>query len=110
MIFHTKYTISLNRLSRMIETKNPRMLVRFGWVPGGMLRKRFEMFMTEFNEMLNKDEVEYVLENSLLELKISNRVNSLLPALYNGLIYTQDERFKELYKDIFGDYPKTCVY
>jgi hypothetical protein len=114
-IVYTKYTISLDRLSAMFETGNPRLLKRSRLVPDFIAREAYRRFMFQFNELFNAQEVESALSSDIMKAKIANKINVLLPALYHGLMlakmygiedkYTKDFRdeFRKMYNREFRD-------
>lgn len=100
-MIHTEYTISLNRLAEMLETNNKRLILCWGWLPGYFIRLFYSGFLLRFTEMFNQDELDQRFEDEMLRVKIYNRVNNLLPSLYMGLVLDMDDRFKEIYKELF---------
>lgn len=102
MILHNKYTITLNRCSQMFETLDTSLLLRFGWLPKFLITPRFEKFMIEFNELFNSKEIDSFYEDSFLKLKIFNKVNNLLPALYYGLVISDNKTFLDTFKEMYG--------
>jgi hypothetical protein len=102
MIFKTKYDLSLNEVSRMFETNDITILCKYRFIPARFALIRFSQFMVEFSEMFNRDEVNELLVDDIQRLKITNRVYNILAAMYQGLLMTGDQRFKDLYKETFG--------
>ena len=63
----------------------------------------------------DRELIEVLRENSRLKtkdisndwfiLKLKNKVNNLLPALYYALVYYNDDSSREIFKELFGNYP-----
>lgn len=97
-----KYTLSLNEVSRMFETGDYSILKRWRWVPGWLLKRHYEIFLADFAQMYNRETVNQLFEDDIMRLKIVNLATNLLPLLYNGLLFTEQPYFRELYKNRYG--------
>ena len=102
MIYHNKYTISLERLSTMIETRNRRLILRYYWLPVRVSRAVYDDFLKEFSKIFNSEEIDFVVETTLDQMALSNKIQIYYPAIFTGLAYTPHPRFRELYKKEFG--------
>ena len=97
----TKYDLSLNEVSLMFEKEDISILKAKRYVPGWILTAGYAKFMLQFSEMFNAQEVNQLFEGDVMRLKIVNRFNNVLAGLYHGLMLTDDDRFKAIYKEMF---------
>lgn len=101
-LFKDKHSITLNEVSVMFDREDPTVLRRFAWVPAAACRRYYTRFMIEFSELFNRNEINDLLSDDILRFKIVNTALLYLPMLYNGLLFSSDERFRELFKEKFG--------
>lgn len=105
----TRYDLTLNEVSRMLELNDYTVLKRFAWVPPWVLRRAMDRFAFDLSEMFNTQQIEGLLSSDIMRLKIANRANVLLPALYYGLLLTGDDRFIEMFRQMYGRDPKSVT-
>ena len=105
-MIHNKYTMTLSRLSQMMETGNVGLMLRWGWLPGFVLKRRLAGIMAYVAEMFNADALDEGVEQSVMMMKALNLANNLLPSLYFGLLYTKDERYVKEYENRYGKKPE----
>lgn len=72
-MIHDKYTISIDRLSLLLETKNPAYLLHYGWAPKTYLRRRFVGFMQDFHKMFSREEYNRMGATELIKTNLYNR-------------------------------------
>lgn len=71
---HNAHTISLERLSLLLETKDPHYLLRFGWLPRWALRGRFMDFMQGFHRLFSEAEYNKLGASELIKTSLYNRL------------------------------------
>ena len=101
-MIHDKYTISIDRLSLLLETKNPAYLLHYGWAPKPYLRRRFVAFMQEFHKLFSREEYNRMGANELIKTNLYNR-HLMCRCFYD--LWVIDRLNSELimwYKDEFG--------
>lgn len=87
MLFHNKYTITLSRVSLMLESDNINLVKRIPiWLPRPLVMRAYAKIIAEISKLVSVKENEGKLNDYLLMLQLYNRINSLLPALYYGLL------------------------
>ena len=101
MVIHTIYSITLERASLLFETQNPRYLQRFGRMPRGYLRRQFDKFKIQFNQLFNEKETVRRVGDGLNLLKLTNRAYNLLPAIKKGILIVDDDAAFKAYERYF---------
>ena len=96
MIFKNIYNLPLSDFSYMIETKDYN---KMSFIPFFSKKKEaaFNKVMTEFTELISKDELSTFLTNEVIKLRLYNLVKNFLPALYIGLKC----KYSQMYADEF---------
>lgn len=108
-LFHSVYTISIQRASLMFETENRRKLCRvpFAWILGTRaLELAYVNFMDDFNQLFNSKDSRKILQEEVLRMMLFNKINVLLPTLYYGLLYKPNKDLQEFFKAEFGKDPE----
>lgn len=104
----SKYELTLNEVSLLFETGKLSILKRSKYVPSFILKRGFEKFSVEFAEMFNREQVNQLIEDDIIKLKIINEVNNILMPLYMGLLISENPGFRKVYEAKFGrPYQKT---
>lgn len=84
MIFHSPYTITLEKTSLYFETLDPAYLCifnTFGLINRGGEKK----FIEQFNKLFGADGLDALSDDKQMEMLIFNRAYNLLPAMHEGL-------------------------
>jgi hypothetical protein len=102
MIFKNKYDLSLNDVSLLFERNDLSILKLSKFIPWFLVRKYYAAFILEFTDMFNPKEVSELIDQDMIRFKIANRVTLVLYPLYIGLMLSNAEGFKKIYKDMFG--------
>lgn len=108
MLFHTKYTISLSRVSLMLESDNINLVKCVPiWLPKPLVYKAYASIISEIAKLMSVKENEGKLNDHLLMLQLYNRINSLLPALYYGLSISKkpSQEMISYFEDHYGKKP-----
>lgn len=108
MLFHNKYTISLSRVSLMLESDNINLVKRVPiWLPKPLVYKAYASIISEIAKLMSVKENEGKLNDHLLMLQLYNRINSLLPALYYGLSISKkpSQEMISYFEDHYGKKP-----
>jgi hypothetical protein len=86
----------------MFEIEDFSIMKRFKFIPTFLLVKHYQRFSLEFAEMFNKDTISSLFLDDVMRLKIINLAQNLLPTIYIGLISTNDQYFKDVFKERYG--------
>lgn len=108
MIFHNKYTITLARVSLMLESENINLVKRIAVpLPSRMVYRAYARIIAEITKLMSVKENEGKLNDYLLMLQLYNRINSLLPALYYGLSISKKPKQEmiEYFENHYGKKP-----
>ena len=97
---HTIYTMDLDRMSRMLETGRMRLVLRRGWIPKFMLKRAFNKFMTEFEEMFSASDKDF--RNDMVRVMMWNKIKNILPMMNQLLVTDENEYANELFEHYFG--------
>ena len=102
-MFHTKNTITIGRLARLIDTRELRLVKRFPiWVPRVLLLKAYARLTTEVAETLNRSALEQEIQSGVLRAKVYNKAFNLYPALVNLVSLTWDEKHLAMIEELTG--------
>lgn len=103
MLFHNKYTISIGRLSLLLDSQNINLVKRFNIpLPKFITVRAFNKFLREVKETLNKSAIEKDIEKSLIKTKLYNKAFNLYPALVDLCSIGWSKEILEKIKDITG--------
>jgi hypothetical protein len=91
----------------MLSETGRASLVAKVWMPGWICQRKARRLSEQFNEMFNTRAVSDYMDNSIMSLRLFNRINNLLPTIYRGLALTTEPKFREYYRNYFGRYPTT---
>lgn len=101
-LYKNRYTLTIQDVSELFETENPRLLCRC-WLPGFLVRRIYTRFLVEFAEMFNGREVQGLIMDDIYRLKIMNRVNNILwPMSMIILLNDTHPDFRKMYEEIMG--------
>lgn len=103
MLFHTKRTISISRLIKVIDNHDAKLVkrVRF-WLPGFMIARAYEALMLEIAETLNRSALEQEIASGAIRVKLYNKAFTLYPALVNLVSITWDKKHLDQIEEITG--------
>lgn len=73
-MIHNPYTISIDRLSLMLETRDPRLVLRFGWLPVWAVKGYFLRFLDSFHRMFSEAEYNRLGSAELIKTTLYNRL------------------------------------
>ena len=83
-MFHNKHTITIGRLSLLMDSQNINLVKRWNMpMPKCLVRKYFKKLMTEVKESLNKTALKNEIEKGIIKARLYNRAFNLYPALVN---------------------------
>lgn len=104
-LFHNKYSITIGRLSEMIDTQNPRLVcVHSRHLPKAAVKRAYMRFIADYEQMFaGSSSVMHRAETQ--KVLMWHKVETILPLLYQGLLYTPNEYFLSVYEEFFGDAP-----
>jgi hypothetical protein len=104
---YNAYTIPIRNVSLLFETGNLRHLSKF-WMPKFLLIRRYKNLINQYNAWFNKEDKKKIsnLADSWYVLKLKNKAVNLLPNLYYALVWADDSKARELYKELYGKYPE----
>jgi len=102
LVAHDKFTITLERFGRMIDSKENRFACKYTWMPKFIQQAAFERLSEQFSEMVSKNQIQKVITSKMLEVNLYNKVNSLLPSLYWCLYIRPEEKHLQFYYNYFG--------
>lgn len=103
MMIHNRYTISIGRVSRMFESGNKRLILKFGWLPGILIKKYYARLLVDIAELVNIELLEHTVSDYIVKLRLMNRINNLLPSLYYLLAFTdKNDVAYHQFKKFFG--------
>jgi galactokinase/mevalonate kinase-like predicted kinase len=93
---YTIYTMTLRRMSLMLETNR--------WRMAGWRKSHYVALMQAFDEMFAQGQ-DVVMHNEFTKIQMYNKIKNMLPILYMSLLLQPDDYSREVYKDLFGKYP-----
>lgn len=105
-MIYTAKEISISRAVQVLDNENIHYLKKKPWYPVINLKKHFELFRMEFNEIFNENKIRGVLKSEFHKTILWNKINNILPSLYYGLVLSDKQEFKDTYKFLFGKEPK----
>lgn len=104
-MFHTKYTITLNHMSLMLELNDASMLCRIPNIPARMARRRFAKFMAQYEaDFAGSDNLRFRQE--IARTMAWHKIKNILPLLYTGLLYNPSEYNQSIFEHYFGYIPE----
>lgn len=104
-MIYNEHTISIETFSLIYKTNDLSLLSVGKILPGRLLRRRFKRIIEYFNEMIAAEKKD--LTQIILQRKLSNLVNNVLPNLFNGLMTNPTDEMIDYYKSYFGKDPET---
>jgi hypothetical protein len=103
MIFYNKYTISIGRLSILLDSQNINLVKRINIpLPKFFVVRAYNKFLHEVKETLNKSAIEKDIERTLIKTKLYNKAFNLYPALVDLCSIGWTKEILERIKDITG--------
>lgn len=89
----------------MIDTQNPRLVcVHSRHLPKAAVKRAYMRFIADYEQMFaGSSSVMHRAETQ--KVLMWHKVETILPLLYQGLLYTPNEYFLSVYEEFFGDAP-----
>ena len=106
-MIYTASEISISRAVQILDNNRNRLLKKNSWLPVFNLKKHIENFRVQFNELFNETKIRSLFKTENHKMILVNKINNTLPALYYGLLLSDDPMFKEHFKQLFGREPKS---
>ena len=99
-MMYSKYTMTLARMSLMLEIKDIRLVCKYRYVPRFVVRHWFIKLMTEFDQMFGGNSGD--LKDETVRIMLWNRIKNILPMVSTLLATDDSELAGELYEHYFG--------
>lgn len=106
MIYKAK-EISLKRAIKILDLDMINYLKIVKWFPVPLMNKKLAQFKKDFNELFNYDQISKALKEETHLLILQNKINNILPSMYQGLLLTKKDCFREHFQHLYGFWPKT---
>jgi len=110
MLYHDRYSITLGRVSMMLDKGDINMTKRFPIpLPRRWTEEAYSYMMITITMMMGKREIGIKANEQLLKISMYNKINNILPALFYGLTIskTPPAEMMEYFKNQYGHYPKS---
>jgi len=101
---YNAFNIPISNVSLLFKTQDLKYLSKI-WLPRPILAWLYSRFIIQYNIFFNPSEK--TKQQDWLLLRLENKANNIYPAMFYGLIYGDDKKTKELFKEYFGKYPET---
>ena len=98
ILFHTIYSMPLNRYSRMDATGNIRLVSRI-WLPKFILNKQYLSFQVEVGRLFGGNDI---FENDIIRLTLYNRITLYKSALLALTYEPENATMVKWWVDTFG--------
>lgn len=103
MLFHSKRTITISRLIRVIDNHEIGLVKRVKfWLPRHLIVRAYENLMLEIAETLNKSALEQEIASGAIRVKLYNKAYNLYPALVDLVSITWDKEHLDKIEEITG--------
>jgi len=110
-LYHDKYSITLARVSMMLDKGDINMTKRFpALLPRRWTAEAYNYILLNISIMMSKREISIKANEQLLKIAMYNKINNILPALFYGLTISKKPpaEMLEYFKNQYGDYPKSA--
>lgn len=84
MIFHNRYTMSIDNMSSMLDSADPKLACRYP-MPKFIAKYGFNRLMNDYQDLFNKDQISKMIKSDSYKLMMYHAVKNTLPALRSGV-------------------------